>query len=103
MLSHNKSQEEELDLHMVTWNNTDYMEDSISNFEELQESVADLGIHLTYEFSDVHNRSIMADNGWRISLGRGLDIFDRIEGKFNVADLDQEKRKCKACNIIYFK
>jgi ATP-dependent Lon protease len=103
MLSQNKSQEEEIDLHIVTWNNSDYMEDSISNFEELQESVADLGIHLTYEFSDVHDRSIMADNGWRISLGRGLDIFDRIEGKFNVADLDQEKRKCKACNIIYFK
>lgn len=103
MLSQNKSPEEEIDLHIVTWNNSEYMEDSISNFEELQESVADLGIHLTYEFSDVHDRSIMADNGWRISLGRGLDIFDRIEGKFNVADLDQEKRKCKACNIIYFK
>lgn len=103
MLSQNKSQEEELDLHVITWNNSEYMDDSISNFEELQESVADLGIRLTYEFSDVHDRSIMADNGWRISLGRGLDIFDRIEGKFNVADLDQEKRKCKACNIIYFK
>jgi ATP-dependent Lon protease len=103
MLSQNKSQEEELDLHVITWNNAEYLRDSISNFEELQESVADLGIRLTYEFSDVHDRSIMADNGWRISLGRGLDIFDRIEGKFNVADLDQEKRKCKACNIIYFK
>ncbi|WP_194973043.1 MIT C-terminal domain-containing protein [Aquiflexum lacus] len=95
----NKSQWENI----VTLNNPDYMEDSLSNFQDLQESVADLGIHLTYEFSDIHDRSIMADNGWKISLGRGLDIFDRIEGKFNAADLDQEKRKCKACDITYLR
>lgn len=103
MLSENKDVDQEIDLHVISNNTPDHLEDSKVNFEDLQESVADLGIHLTYEFSDVHDRSIIADNGWKINLGRGLDIFDRIEGKFSVADLDQTKRKCKACDITFLK
>lgn len=103
MLSHIKEEEEEIDLHVVSWNSDEYRADSAANFEELQEAVADLGVHLTYEFSDVHDRSIISDNGWKINLGRGLDIFDRVEGRFNVADLDQGKRKCKACDVTYLR
>lgn len=103
MLSQNKKQEEEILLHVVSNNTPDHLEDSRLNFEELQESVSDLGIQLTFEFRDIHDRSILADNGWKISLGRGLDIFDRIEGKFSAADLDQTKRKCKACDITFLR
>jgi ATP-dependent Lon protease len=103
MLSQEKSPEEEIDLHVISNNNPEHLEDSRANFEDLQESVADLGIHLTYEFADVHDRSIISDNGWKINLGRGLDIFDRIEGKFSAADLDQTKRKCKACDITFLR
>ena len=45
--------------------------------------------------------AIAADNGWKITLGRGLDIFEKVEGRFNVAALDQTKRKCKACELTY--
>lgn len=103
MLSNTKAQEEEIELHIVSWNQPEFIKDSVSNFEDLQEGVADLGIRLTYEFSDVHDRSIICDNGWKINLGRGLDIFDRMEGKFNAGDLDQTKRKCKACDITYLR
>lgn len=103
MLSKGKSPEDEIDLHVISNNSPEHLEDSRTNFEDLKESVADLGIHLTYEFADVHDRSIIADNGWKINLGRGLDIFDRIEGKFSAADLDQTKRKCKACDITFLR
>ena len=103
MLSRIKDPEDEIDLHVVSWYNDGYYDEAVSDFEELQESLADLGIHLTFEFTNLHDRSIMADNGWKISLGRGLDIFDRIEGKFNVADVDQERRKCKACDVTYLR
>jgi len=103
MLSQEKPPEDEIDLHVISNNNPEHLEDSRANFEDLQENVADLGIHLTYEFADVHDRSIISDNGWKINLGRGLDIFDRIEGKFNAADLDQTKRKCKACDITFMR
>ena len=47
--------------------------------------------------------SSLADNGWKITLGRGLDIFEKVEGRFNVAGIDQTKRKCKACEITYLR
>ena len=103
MLSNLKAPDEEIQLEVVSWNTEDRIADSVSNFEELKESTADIGIQLTYRFENLHDRSIYADNGWKISLGRGLDIFDRIEGKFNIADLDQTKRKCKACDITYLR
>jgi len=43
------------------------------------------------------------DTGWRISLGRGLDIFKKTEGKFSLGFVDQTKRECKATTITYTK
>jgi len=103
MLGHNKEVDEEVNVHLVTWNDEVHMKDSITNLEELQENLVEIGINLTYEFQDLHDRSILADNGWKITLGRGLDIFERREGKFVVGDIVQEKRKCKNCEITYLK
>jgi ATP-dependent Lon protease len=58
---------------------------------------------LTFEFQQLHDRSIHSNNGWKISLGRGLDIFERVEGRFNIADVDQTRRKCKACDITFIR
>lgn len=101
MLGNNKSPEQEVNLEVVSWNNEEYMHESTGYFEELVTSVLDLGIHLTYRLEQHHDRFIAADNGWKITLGRGLDIFEKIEGRFNVADIDQTKRKCKSCELTY--
>ena len=38
------------------------------------------GIRFTWETNpDLHDRSIVTDNGWKIVLGRGLDIFERYD------------------------
>lgn len=103
MLGNLKEPDEEIDLHIISWNSAEHMSDSVANFTDLQEGVLDIGINLTFEFQDLHDRSIASENGWKINLGRGLDIFERSEGKFSVAELDQEKRKCKNCEITYFK
>ena len=103
MLGNNKALEDEVNLEIVSWNDEAYINDSISYFEELQESVTDLGINLTYKMENHHDRFIATDNGWKITLGRGLDIFEKIEGRFNVADMDQTKRKCKSCEMTYLK
>ena len=103
MLGNNKGPEMELDVEIVTWNTEEFMPDSISFFEELQSSVLDLGINLVYRFENKHDRFIDANNGWKITLGRGLDIFEKTEGRFNVADMDQTRRKCKSCEITYLK
>lgn len=103
MLGNNKDPEEEINLEVVTFNNEDYISDSIAYLDELAESVLEIGIHLTYRMENHHDRYIAADNGWKITLGRGLDIFEKIEGRFNVADIDQNRRKCKSCEITYLK
>ena len=103
MLSNNKEPEEEIDLEIVTWNTEEYLLDSTTYLEEIQESVQEIGIHLSYRFENLHDRSIIADNRWKITLGRGLDIFEKSENRFSVADIEQTRRKCKACEITYLR
>lgn len=103
MLVKSKEAEEEIKLKVVTWNDPEEMlEQSKISLDEIAASVFDSGIILTYEFSSTaHDRSIVANNGWKIILGRGLDIFQKVEGRLNIADLFQEKRQCKECEITY--
>ena len=79
MISSIKEPDEEIELEIVTWNNEEYLNDSISYLEEIQESVLEIGIHLFYRFENLHDRYITADNTWKITLGRGLDIFEKSE------------------------
>lgn len=53
--------------------------------------------------SSIHDRWIEADTGWRIILGRGLDIFQKPDDKFTLGFMDQTKRKCRATTITYTK
>lgn len=103
MIAKNKKEEEELNLKVVTWNEPDEMiKSSNDTLEEISQTVFDSGINLTWEFNpNIHDRYIDMNNGWKIILGRGLDIYLKPEGRFNIAGLWQEKRKCKACEIIY--
>lgn len=103
MLSSNKEPDEEIDLEIVTWNSEEYLDDSTSYLEEIQESVLEIGINLSHRFENLHDRNIMADNRWKITLGRGLDIFEKSENRFSVADIDQTRRKCKSCEITYLR
>ena len=103
MLGNNKAPEDQINLELVTWNHEEYLEDSKASLEELAINVKSIGINLTFRFENNHDRFIAADNGWKITLGRGLDIFEKIEERFSVADIDQTKRKCKACEMTYLK
>lgn len=103
MLSEIKKIEEEIDLHVITWNSEEFMEESQNNFEELYDSVKELGINLSWEFNNVHARSIVTDHGWKIIPDRGLDIFEAGTGKFDAGNILQERRKCKNSEIIFMK
>jgi len=70
--------------------------------DQLQESANAKKVTFTYSFDRTkHDRMIETDTGWRITLGRGLDIFYRAEGRFSLGFVDQTQRQCKATNIIY--
>jgi ATP-dependent Lon protease len=70
--------------------------------DELKKGLAADDIEFDYVFDEnIHDRWIETDTGWRILLGRGLDIFQKPDDKFTLGFLDQRKRKCKATTITY--
>ncbi len=104
LVSLRKDELEEVKLHLVTNNNEEYIENSKEAFKEMADSLESLGIIFTYEFVDTtHDRSIEMDNGWKIVLGRGLDIYQKTNGWHDIAEYYQEKRLCKGCEITYLK
>ena len=104
LISEKKNPETEVKLHLVTSNNEDYVEGAKDAFEQMTYSLESIGIIFTYEFDEnIHDRSINMDNGWKIVLGRGLDIWQKTGGWYDVNEYIQEKRLCKACEVTYVK
>lgn len=104
LISQKKEQLEEVKLHLITNNNDDFIENSKTAFNEITDSLESIGIIFTYEFDEnIHDRSIVMDNGWKIILGRGLDIFQKTNGWYDIAEYYQENRLCKACEVTFLK
>ena len=71
---------------------------------KLEASLYGSGIDLTFEIDEErtqHDRYIETDTGYKIILGRGLDIFQRYDHReaFNLANAVQEERECKAFEV----
>ncbi|WP_324720506.1 MIT C-terminal domain-containing protein [Salinimicrobium sp. HB62] len=92
-----------INLKVVSWNTEEFIEHSKDCFNQLGAAVKEMRINLTFVLEQHHDRFIEADNGYKIVLGRGLDIFEKREGRFSIGDVDQRWRKCKACEITYIK
>lgn len=104
LISEKKDPETEVKLHLVTSNNEDYIEGAKDAFEQMTYSLESIGIIFTYEFDEnIHDRSIVMNNGWKIVLGRGLDIWQKTGGWYDVNEYIQEKRLCKACEVTFVK
>lgn len=70
--------------------------------DQVQAGATAKKIEFSYEFdSSKHDRTIVTDTGWRIILGRGLDIFHRAESKFSLGFIDQTQRRCKETSITF--
>jgi ATP-dependent Lon protease len=92
-----------VDLHLITSADDEYQKRiNERKFEEIVFGTQDHGINFTYEFSDtVHRRGIELDNGWTISMDRGLDIFQKPDTKYELSEVDQAKKRCRETEIIY--
>ncbi|MEO1263221.1 MAG: BREX system Lon protease-like protein BrxL [Bacteroidota bacterium] len=104
LVSEKKDPAIEVKLHLVTSNNEGYIENAKESFAQMAYSLESIGIIFSYEFDgDIHDRSIQLDNGWKIVLGRGLDIWQKTGGWFDINEYVQEKRLCKGCEVTYVK
>jgi ATP-dependent Lon protease len=104
----NKAQDEEIAVHLVTMKDDFKSEQQIENFEKIKESSGAVGVNFTWEFDGngiIHARHIVTDHGWKISLDRGLDIFQHYEMNDTFAFVNrlQQYRACKAFEVTFIR
>ena len=82
-------------------------QDQEDNLKEIEDNFQSTKLKFSFELKDKdtsHARSIITDTGWKISLDRGLDIFQYFEfSKFNLASRLQEERLCRKFEVTYLK
>lgn len=95
---------DEVHVHLITgYTEAQYIDEQIDELNTLQTIFGQLGIVFTYEFDESgHDRSIVSDTGWRIILGRGLDIYQPFDGNWlNPLTRQQRLRRVKAFEVTY--
>jgi ATP-dependent Lon protease len=109
-IARGKDPADEVALKLVTVENQDGPERLQRQYEyllQIKRSAAALGIVLDVEFATpqtIHDRSITTDTGWKILLGRGLDIFQRMsDSPFDLATKYQRYRELKGFGITYLR
>jgi len=92
-------------LHLTTSADDEYQRRINSRkFEEIASSLEEHGVAFTYEFDDtIHRRGIELDNGWKIVIDRGLDIYLKPESKYDLSGVDQAKKRCRETEIVFLK
>ncbi|GAB3126896.1 BREX system Lon protease-like protein BrxL [Tsukamurella serpentis] len=104
-----KAAEETVAVKLVTGEETsreDWTKAQLIGLLELKNAVADGGVILDVEFrTDIHDRQITTDTGWRILLGRGLDIFQPFSGsgRYDLRYRFQEYRRTRSTTVTYVK
>lgn len=93
---------EELQIHVSTQNDDEKVPEMIDIFDSLTDELQSYGITFTYDFKADHDRWIALDNGWKILLSRGLDIFEKFD-RFSLGSIRQEERRCRAFSVTYVK
>ena len=103
-----KAPDEEVSVHLVTTEDEFKGEQQKENFEKMEASASAVGINFTWAFDGtgtIHARHIVTDHGWKISLDRGLDIFQHYEmnDAFSFVNRLQQFRPCKAFEVTFIK
>lgn len=96
---------DEMTVHLITGADQETMEKQLDNLGQLRDSFASTSTPFSWEIDaspNFHARSITTDHGWKITLDRGLDLFQWFEfSPFNAAAVVQEARMVKGCEVSY--
>ncbi|TGU46784.1 BREX system Lon protease-like protein BrxL [bacterium M00.F.Ca.ET.152.01.1.1] len=108
MIAVRKAPEDEVTVHLITGADDTYPEKQQSNLIAVETAGAAAGIKFTWEIdgtNTIHARHVTSDTGWKISLDRGLDIFQKFEmnDAFSLANRLQAYRQVKAFEITYLR
>jgi len=103
-----KSEEENVAFHLITIEDDREAERQLEFLQQVQDASVAAGITFTWEFDKsktIHARSFEIDNGWKILLDRGLDIFQHYDmnNAFAFNNRLQKFRGCKAFEVTYIR
>ena len=108
MIALRKAPEDEISVHLITCVDENYPEKQQSNLIAVESAGAAAGIKFSWEYdatNTIHARHITSDAGWKISLDRGLDIYQKFEmnDAFSLTNRLQAFRQVKAFEITYLR
>jgi ATP-dependent Lon protease len=107
-INNGKGEGDEVIVDLVTVVDEFKSEQQQEYFEQIQNSMLTVGIKFNWSYDNSgaqHARHIVTDNGWKISLDRGLDIFRHYDmgDHFQLTNRNQKYRACKAFEVTYIK
>jgi len=106
LLAAGKDPADEIAVTLVTKEDRgEYAQQHLLMLKDIQDSAATVGIQFTVSWDEtIHDRSIRTDHGWKLLLGRGLDIFQKGSGsQFDLGSRRQEFRQVFAFGITYIR
>ncbi|TFC34900.1 BREX system Lon protease-like protein BrxL [Cryobacterium sp. TMT2-14] len=106
LLAAAKDPADEIAITLLTKEDTgEFQRQHLLMMNEIQDGAAAVGIKFTVVWDEtIHDRSIRADNGWKILLGRGLDIFQKGSGsQFDLGARRQDFRQVVAFGVTYIR
>ena len=97
---------DEVAVHVVTVEDEFSGDRQTESLQKIAEACASVGIQFTWAYDtsgSKHDRDITTDTGWKIVLGRGLDVFQRFElnDDFSFANRLQQHRQCKEFSVTF--
>lgn len=104
LLAASKDPADEITVTLVTKEvRGEYEQQHLLMLKDIQDSTATAGIQFTVTWDEtIHDRSIRTDRGWKLLLGRGLDIFQKGSGSpYDLGSRRQEFRQVFAFGITY--
>ncbi|HTN69319.1 MAG TPA: MIT C-terminal domain-containing protein, partial [Dysgonamonadaceae bacterium] len=100
LVASHKKADETIKVNLITDNDENFIEESKERLKELQDNLSTIGIDFYFQFDEMlHDRYILVDDQWKIILGRGLDIWNKTNGYFDIAETNQLYRSCKGFSM----
>jgi ATP-dependent Lon protease len=108
MIALRKAPEDEVAVRLITCPDEVYPEKQQTNLMAVESASTAAGVKFSWEFdgtNTIHARHIVSDAGWKISLDRGLDIFQKFEmnDAFSLANRLQAYRQVKSFEVTYLR
>ncbi|WP_047227875.1 BREX system Lon protease-like protein BrxL [Pseudomonas brassicacearum] len=98
--------EDEVVVHVVTVEDDSNGDRQTESLQKIADACTGVGIQFSWAYDTSgtkHDRDITTDTGWKIVLGRGLDVFQRFElnDAFSFANRLQQHRQCKEFSVTF--